>query len=349
MTMPELAISIQARPFGHNSSFVGLEDGRVLHASDRVLEWSDDGGLTWSQTWHDNEFMADTSGDLVGGAETSLVKLSDRNAVGLCARLPGAMVEGTWAMPTRSLGFKFWRSNDGGKTWQPPVIMSPPGLVTAGLQDTFLRTSSGRIVLPVFILLGEKLKKNRGPRDEHQPMSGRLVKNQWVSSAGHFFDPSFNCNYVLYSDDEGASWQMNKDGPMMIMGDWNSDYQSSNEASVTEVKPGRLLLMARNGMGRLFQAWSDDNGESWTRLQPTSLAACTPPAGLCVLVDDADEPRTPTFPVVGREGAAELCCCPPDDFVSWSPSSCLLMQPRRIARAGSDSAPHQSRQTTHQR
>ena len=283
MTLPELAISIQSRPFGHTSTFVELENGRILHASYRALEWSDDVGMTWSRAQHEDELMVDINGDPVGGAETSIVKLSGKNAVGLCARIPGAMAEGTWAMPTRNLGFKFWRSNDGGKTWQPPVIMTPPGMVTAGLQDTFLRTSSGRIVLPVFVILGDKSKKRMGPRDEHQPMSGHLVKNQWMSSAGHFFDPSYSCNYVLYSDNDGDNWQMNKDGPMMIMGDWNSDYQYSNEASVTEVKPGRLLLMARNGMGRLFQAWSNDNGETWTRLQPTSLAACTTPAQIRTL------------------------------------------------------------------
>ena len=219
--------------------------------------------------------MVDTNGDPVGGPETSIVKLSGKNEVGLCARIKGNAVEGAWAMPGRNFSFQFWRSKDGGKTWSPPVIMSPPGLPTAGFQDTFLRTASGRIVLPVFVILSGK--KGAGPKDEHAPMSGRIVKNQWVATAGHFFDSSFCCNYVLYSDDDGANWNMNSDGPMFIMGDWNSEYQYSNEASVTEVKPGRLLLMARNNMGRLFQAWSDDNGDTWTRLQPTSLAACTTP------------------------------------------------------------------------
>ena len=34
----------------------------------------------------------------------------------------------------------------------------------------------------------------------------------------------------------------------------------------------------RNGLGRLFQAWSNNNGETWTRPQPMSLAASTAPA-----------------------------------------------------------------------
>jgi len=281
MTLQELAISIQARPFGHSSTFVELEDGRILHVSNRVREWSDDGGLTWSQTWHEDQWMVDTNGDPVGGTETSLVKLSGKNEIGLAARLLDEPGDTEYAMPSGGTHFKFWRSTDNGETWSPPVRMSPPGLTTAGLHDTLLRTSSGRIVLPVFIRIGQKT----GPDDCTKPMSGKLVHNQFVGTAGHYFDPSFNCNYVLYSDDEGRSWQMNKDGALIILLDWNATFSYSNEASVTEVKPGRLLMMMRNCLGRLFQAWSNDNGETWTRPQPTVLASPTCPAQIRTLAN----------------------------------------------------------------
>lgn len=276
MTLQELAISIQARPFGHSSTFVELEDGRIIHCSHRVREWSDDGGLSWSQTWHEDEWMVDTNGDEVGGAETSLVKLSGKNEIGLTARCPEDLSQTEYALPSGGFCFKFWRSRDGGETWEPPVRMSPPGLPTAGLQDTFLRTSNGRIILPVFLMIGQRTGPDSRPRNLG-PMSGKLVHNQFVGTAGHFFDPGFECNYALYSDDEGRTWEMNKDGAITILLDWNAHFSYSNEASVTEVAPGRLLMLMRNVLGRLFQAWSDDNGETWTRPQPTSLAACTTP------------------------------------------------------------------------
>jgi hypothetical protein len=47
---------------------------------------------------------------------------------------------------------------------------------------------------------------------------------------------------------------------------------------VAEVTPGRLVMNLRNGLGRLFQAWSNDNGETWSRPQPTALAATTTPS-----------------------------------------------------------------------
>ena len=42
--------------------------------------------------------------------------------------------------------------------------------------------------------------------------------------------------------------------------------------------PGLLLLIVRTGLGRLYQSWSHDNGETWTWPAPTSLASSTAPA-----------------------------------------------------------------------
>ena len=55
MTLPELAISIQYRPYGHTSTYAQLDDGRLLHVSHHVYEHSEDGGLTWSE----NQLMKD--------------------------------------------------------------------------------------------------------------------------------------------------------------------------------------------------------------------------------------------------------------------------------------------------
>lgn len=275
MTLPDLAISNKIRPFGHTSTFVELDDGRIFHASKRVCEYSEDGGLTWSKT----TFMEDIKGNPVGGQETSLVKLNGTNEVGLAARLHEDTSDWPYAAPRSNYGFWFWRSADAGQTWQEPIRMTAPGLTTAGYQDVFLRTSSGRIVLPVFLHAGQ----SSGPNDKQEPMSGRLVNNQWISTAGHYFDASFSAPFVVYSDDDGRTWNMNKDGAIINLLDWNAIYSYGNESSITEVTPGRLLLFMRNGLGRIFQAWSNDNGETWTRPQATSLASPTAPAQIRTL------------------------------------------------------------------
>ncbi len=267
MTRPEEMLAEHKTSFFHSSTFLELDDGRILHAADTTFTTSQDGGITWSEPFQ----RRDTNGDAVGGPGTSLVKLAGRGGIGLAAMLRSDD-------PTLSRwdnhSILFWRSEEGGDTWEPPVRVTSPGVATQVYQDVLLRTSSGRIILPVSLELGQSTR----PKEVRPPASGKLVNGQWVSTAAHFFDPGCAAVFVCYSDDDGRTWQRNKDGELLILMDWNATYSFVEEPSVAEVAPGRLLMMMRSGLGRLFQAWSDDDGETWTRPQPTSLAATTTPA-----------------------------------------------------------------------
>ena len=268
MTRPEEALAIHETNYFHSSTFAELDDGRILHAAGTTFTTSDDGGMAWSEPFQ----CRDKNGNPVGGGGTSLVKLSGKG-IGLAAM---------WRdpeQPGRNSHLLFWLSEDGGATWEPPVRVTPPGMSTHAYQDVLLRTSSGRIILPVYIALGQ----STGPDDVKPPASGKLVKGQWVSTAAHFFDPRFSCSYVCYSDDDGRTWQRNKDGELIILFDWNATYSYTNEPTVTEVEPGKLLMFMRTGLGRLFQTWSYDNGETWTRPQLSSLASSTAPAQIRTL------------------------------------------------------------------
>ncbi|MFQ6042763.1 MAG: sialidase family protein, partial [Candidatus Poribacteria bacterium] len=199
MTRPEEALAIHETNYFHSSTFVELSDGRILHAAGATFTTSDDGGVTWSEPFQ----RRDANGARVGGGGTSVVNLSGEG-IGLAAM---------WRNPEdsrRNSHLLFWRSEDAGETWEPPVRVTPPGMGVHAYQDVLLRTSSGRIILPVYISLGQ----STGPDDVKPPASGKLVNGQWVSTAAHFFDPHFSCSYVCYSDDDGRTWQRNKDGEL---------------------------------------------------------------------------------------------------------------------------------------
>ena len=274
MTLPDLMLAEHGTTFFHSSTFVELDDSRILHAAGTGQCTSEDGGLTWSDVIH----AKDTNGDPVGGGNTCLVKLSDRG-IGLAAAAPRP--DKLAPAQRRAHGHQlFWRSPDRGQTWEPPVQITSPGIVgTGSYQDAMIRTHSGRIVLPMHMGMGQ----GSGPNDVKPWGNGKLVRNQWVSTAGHFSDPHFYCVFVAFSDDDGRTWQYNQDGHLMILRDWSTHYSYVVEPTVTEVKPGRLLMFMRTGLGRHFQAWSNDNGETWTRPQPTSLAASTTPAQIGTL------------------------------------------------------------------
>ena len=275
MTLPELMLAEHETACGHSSTFIELDDRRLLHVAGNWKNHSEDGGLTWSPLRR--EEMVDVNGEPVVGM--ALVKLSD-GGIGLAGSVqPPQTPSGPDGNARKGSYIAFWRSEDGGQTWEAPVAVTAPGSATLCLQDVALRTSSGRILVPVDTLIGQRI----GPDNRKPPSTGKLVRGQWVSTAAHFTDPHFVTTYVCYSDDDGRSWQRNKDGDLFILHDWNSHFDFAGEPSVAEVAPGRLVMFLRTTLGRLYQAWSDDDGDTWTRPMPTSLAATTTPAQIRTL------------------------------------------------------------------
>ena len=122
MTRPEEALAIHKTPYGHNSSFVQLDDGRIMQVCQGGgLCYSEDGGLTWSDLGGEDARgrggrhvwctrRAD-DGLPIGGSECSLVKLSGKNAVGLSARVsePLEKLGATYAGDDPDVYFLFWR------------------------------------------------------------------------------------------------------------------------------------------------------------------------------------------------------------------------------------------------
>ena len=158
MTRKEEMLAEHMTPYFHESTFVRLKDGRVLHASGGKFILSEDKGITWGEPFS----MKDKQGNPVGGrAGTSLVNLSD-NGIGLAGKI---IEKGTDYMV-------FWRSEDGGETWEPPVRLTPPGIDSHALQDVFLRTSNGRIVLPLFA----QVYGCDGTDPPPIPLSGKLIR-----------------------------------------------------------------------------------------------------------------------------------------------------------------------------
>ena len=280
MTLPELVISTQYHPYSHTSSFLDLDDGRILHTSGGVSNFSEDGGLTWS----DQKLLKDTNGDDIFA--TSVLKLRDgKNALGLVGKIRNAPPAET-PYPDFGAGgwVVFWRSDDLGETWSPPMRLTPPGFFnTISLQDSAIVTSAGRIVVPMFFQV---------PCVEDRPMPGpgRLVRNQWTNTVGHHFDKGISVIVVCYSDDGGRTWQRNQGGTLFVMQDMNSICRKVNEPSVTELPavpetgaPRRLMMIMRTHLGRLFQSWSTDDGETWCEPQPTMLASVSAPGQIRTL------------------------------------------------------------------
>ena len=255
MTRPEELLASHDN-FVRKAAFIQLDSGRILAARGEFA-YSDDKGLTWCEPFKAKSADGNTAG------MTNLVKLEK----GLIGGVQGNGYECV-----------FWTSKDEGRTWANPTVMNKGQLRAHALNGTMIRTSSRRIIQPVYHRMGQGNWHN-----ETAPFAGGYIKGRFISTDGHFFDPHFSGSYVLYSDDEGKTWQQNRDGELFIHLECDGACHKTTEPCVVEVEPNRLMMIMRTVLGRLFQSWSDDNGETWSRPFPTQLAGTQAPCKVCKL------------------------------------------------------------------
>lgn len=272
MTLPELMLAQHEQDYGHSSTFVTLDDGRIMHFAHDGFFLSDDGGLTWSQ----RVAAKDKSGKPVIG--NAVVKLTRGIGLVQMKRPP--------ANDILNGGLFFWRSPDNGKTWQEPVRIHVDWFYPTLLQNAAVRLASGRIIIPVYTSMRQGPPFQTLRKIDYPEVGGLLPSGQWVGVDAHFFDPSLGGCAVVFSDDDGLTWRGNRDGVLFPWGDWDVGVHPSFEPVVTELTPGgKLLMFMRTGLGRLYQSVSNDSGETWSMPTPTNLAADHSPAALATIPD----------------------------------------------------------------
>jgi predicted neuraminidase len=122
-------------------------------------------------------------------------------------------------------------SLDGGRTWSAPRRL-PEG-VFGPIKNKPLRLAGGRLV------------------------SGS-------STESHERDSRWRVHFEL-SDDNGRTWRVVRPAPA------TGDELDAIQPSILHHADGRLQALGRTRQGLVFQAWSSDQGETWSPLTTTSL------------------------------------------------------------------------------
>lgn len=137
------------------------------------------------------------------------------------------------------------RSSDGGETWGERVLCTSEIGYYVVNNDRVTRLSNGRIIIPA------------------------AAHN--VSEA--FYDMHSD-TYFFYSDDDGATWKRSKSKLSIQSANCESGLQ---EPGVIELQPNHLWAWARTDLGRQYESFSFDNGETWTACQPSRFTSpCSP-------------------------------------------------------------------------
>jgi len=126
------------------------------------------------------------------------------------------------------------RSKDDCETWSEPQQMSPPGGFYPINADHISVHSSGRIILPAF-------------------WSPKI----WAE--GEHFRA-----FCFYSDDDGHTWQQSKNRIDLPK-------RGAEEPAIAEAEDGSLVCMLRTTLGKIYQAFSSDRGETWSEAKATVL------------------------------------------------------------------------------
>lgn len=174
------------------------------------------------------------------------------------------------ALPGQRLPHYVMRSLDEGKTWQDVEMLH---------QDW-----TGEI------------------RNMIQTTQGTLV----ISSMRMLREPGRHSVLTYTSADDGKTWTASN---VLDLGGCGH-HGGVTEATVVELKDGRLWMLIRTNWGRFWQAFSHDQGTSWREIGPTSIDASSAPglmkrlaSGRLLLLWNRQYPEgQDSFPLTGGDG-----------------------------------------------
>ena len=196
-------------------------------------------------------------------------------------------------------------SEDEGKTWQfTGFLRELPDQIPRLYLGDFLIAASGRIHLflyriwnidfgdakklkgdIIYVRMDDEMGKNMVYRkiealDRYtgsmnnfiQLPGGRLIAPFSTIADGK---GSIFVSGILYSDDDGDTWQASND--VSVFSDESNVESGAVEPVVVEAQPGVLVMLIRTVLNRLYYSVSYDGGASWSEARPTHLSSSNAP------------------------------------------------------------------------
>ena len=138
------------------------------------------------------------------------------------------------------LDIKLRRSADDGKSFGPPVLVTADDGYHVMNNDRVIRLSNGRWLAPA-------------------------ASTPDVGADNHFVSRCF------ISDDDGQTWRKGR-------GQVDAPKRGAMEPGLVELQDGRVLMYIRTQLGHIGKSYSDDGGETWTKMENLGLPSPEAPA-----------------------------------------------------------------------
>jgi sialidase-1 len=235
-------------------AFIALKDGRILFVYSRFIgsdhsdhakavlaaRRSQDEGETWDA---DTIIATPDEERAMNVMSVSLLRLQNGD-VGLfyCLRF-------SW----HDLRMYVRRSSDEGLTWSTPVRCMPAAEYHVVNNDRVVRLSSGRLIIPAAL--------HRRMADPDAPTS-----RDWRGQAVFFL-----------SDDDGRTWRESATFAALTIPHTRTGLQ---EPGVIELPGGTIWAWARTDLGRQYETFSFDGGETWSEPRPSRFTSPNAPLSM---------------------------------------------------------------------
>lgn len=241
-------------PRNSEGAFLDLKDGRLLfvysqftgaaasdHARARLAgRVSRDGGATWSA---DTVIATPGEDEAMNVMSVSLLRMQNGD-IGLFYLLRRG-----W----QDMRMHLRRSADEGRTWGEPTGCMPAAGYYVVNNDRVVRLSAGRLVIPA------ALHRARADRNDQSSRDWRGVA------------------FFFLSDDDGRTWREAAGHCSLPVPHTKSGLQ---EPGVVELPNGVLWGWARTDLGRQYEFFSFDRGETWTAPGPSRFTSPNSPLSM---------------------------------------------------------------------
>lgn len=226
-------------------------------------------------------------------------------------------------------------STDGGKTWgNDHVIVPNEGKVTT-FSTGLLRLANDEILMSslskdsnedcsIFLRKSNDECKTWTPRIKFQPPegyskyygmnNGRLIQLSSGRILGAAFDGWVDNRpfiaFTIISDDNGDSWRASNN--YVSIRDLDPDnIHGAQEPGVIELRDGRIMMWIRNSLGYVARAFSEDQGESWSKpelieqlpapLAPASIKRLPQTGDLLIIWNCNQKERRPLNSAISKD------------------------------------------------
>ncbi len=235
-------------PRNSEGDFIKLADGRILFIYTHFTGSGADHGTAHlagrfsndgGKTWDEKDTMILPNEGGFNIMSVSLLRLQDGRIALFYARKNSH----TDCRPVMRI------STDEAKTWsKPTVCISDDELGYYVLNnDRVIQLKNGRLVVPVAL--------------HHKP---DWKKADWAGFLRCYF-----------SDDAGKTWQTGK--TTLTAKTKDGKRITTQEPGVVELKDGRVMMFTRTSAGTQYVSYSSDGGDTWSKLEPSSmLSPCSP-------------------------------------------------------------------------